>query len=184
MIRPVVIYNFKPTPVSEPITEFGTDELKQLETDLFETVWAANGVGLAAMQIGVYKQMAVIHLYPPHYHEDVKFTICNPKILEASGKQCSKEGCLSLPGRMANNVPAAAEAYVQFQELDGTERRMVFDGLAARAFQHEIEHMAGKYFFERTSSIQRTLLLGKFRKERTAMAKGKITCRIPITLNS
>lgn len=162
MIREIVKY---PDPVlqkpAEPVTEFN-DELRALVDDMFESMYAAHGIGLAAPQIGVAKRLTVIDLSFKKNPEE-KIVLINPEIIHKEGKQSEEEGCLSLP-EIRERVSRAAKVTVRAQDENGEWFEMDGDELLARAMQHEIDHLDGILFIFRVSALKRDLLLRKIRK--------------------
>ena len=148
---------------SHQVKTFGP-ALKQLAADMFETMHAANGVGLAAPQIGIAQRMTVIWI-PPEVEEredgtqvevapEQSYVLINPQIVKSSDKEViGQEGCLSLPG-WYGEVPRAAWVTVEYQDLDGKQRRIrKASGLLGRALQHEIDHLDGVLFTERIRDL-------------------------------
>jgi peptide deformylase len=143
------------------ITKFD-EELRALAFDMFETMYFAHGVGLAAPQIGISKRIAVIDVT---FKEDpgAKIVIVNPEIVHKQGKQTASEGCLSLPD-FREPVTRAERVTVRAQDLEGKSFEVSGDGLLARAFQHEIDHLNGKLFISHLSALKRDLIKRKIRK--------------------
>jgi peptide deformylase len=162
MLRAIVKY---PDPVlerlTEPVTEFD-DELSKLVDDMFESMYAAKGIGLAAPQIGLSKRLTVIDLSFKERPED-KIVLVNPEIVFREGKQYEEEGCLSLP-EIREKVSRAAKVRVRAQNLKGEWFELEGEELLARAFQHEIDHLDGILFFRRVSALKRDLILRQIRK--------------------
>ncbi len=162
MIREIVKY---PDPVlqrpTEPVTEFN-DELRALVDDMFESMYAAQGIGLAAPQIGVSKRLTIIDL-SFQKNPDERIVLVNPEIIHSEGKQYEEEGCLSLP-EIREKVRRAAKVKVRAQDLAGEWFEIEGEELLARAFQHEIDHLDGILFLFRVSALKRDLLLRKIRK--------------------
>ncbi len=162
MIYPIVKFG---DPVLEkpaaPITEFN-DELRKLAEDMFESMYAAHGVGLAAPQIGVPKRIAVIDVT---FKEDpnAKIVLVNPEIVHTEGKQTSSEGCLSLP-EFRENVSRAAKVTARAQDLEGKTIEVTGEELLARALLHETDHLNGKLFISHVSALKRDLIKRKVRK--------------------
>ncbi len=166
MIYPIVKF---PDPIlqrrSAPVTEFD-DELRKLVADMFESMYAAQGIGLAAPQIGIAKRLTVIDLSNQKEPKD-KIVLINPEITLQEGKQVEEEGCLSLPEirekvrRSARVMVKAQDEYGKWSEREGTE-------LLARAFQHEIDHLDGVLFIFRISALKRDLILRRIRKMQRA----------------
>jgi peptide deformylase len=162
MIREIVKY---PDPIlqtpTEQVVEFD-DELRSLAGDMFESMYKAAGIGLAAPQIGVSKRITVIDLSNQKTPED-KIVLVNPEIIHREGKQYEDEGCLSLPD-IRDKVARAAKVKVKAQDLEGNWFEMEGTELLARAFQHEIDHLDGILFPWRLSALKRDLILRKIRK--------------------
>ncbi len=162
MIRAIVIY---PDPIlqrpTEPVAEFD-DELRSLAADMFESMYKAVGIGLAAPQIGVGKRITVIDLSNQQNPGD-KIVLVNPQIVHREGKQVEEEGCLSLPD-IRDKVARAAKVRVRAQDLDGKPIELEGTELLARAFQHEIDHLDGILFPWRLSALKRDLILRRIRK--------------------
>jgi peptide deformylase len=143
------------------MTEFD-EELRTLAADMFESMYTAIGIGLAAPQIGVAKRVTVIDLSNKKDAKD-KLVLVNPEIIHKEGKQVEEEGCLSLPD-IRDKVARAAKVKVRAQDLEGKTFEMEGDALLARAFQHEIDHLDGILFPWRLSTLKRDLILRKIRK--------------------
>jgi len=161
MIREIVTY---PDPIlqqpAEKITAFD-DELRTLAADMFESMYKAIGIGLAAPQIGVSKRITVIDLSNQKNPKD-KIVLVNPEIVHKEGKQLEEEGCLSLPD-IRDKVSRAAKVKVRAQDLDGKTIELEGAELLARAFQHEIDHLDGILFPWRLSALKRDLILRRIR---------------------
>jgi len=166
MIREIVKF---PEPIlerpTEPVIEFN-DELRKFVDDMFESMYAAKGIGLAAPQVGVSKRLTVIDLSFQERPED-KIVLINPEIVLREGKQYEEEGCLSLP-EIREKVSRAAKVKVRAQDLDGKSFEMEGTELLARAFQHEIDHLDGILFIRRVSALKRDLILRRIRKMQKA----------------
>ncbi len=162
MIRPIVKY---PDPIlqrpTEPVTTFD-EELRTLVDDMFESMYAAKGIGLAAPQIGVGKRLTVIDLSNQENPDD-RIVLINPEVIETAGRQYEEEGCLSLP-EIREKVVRASTVKVKAQNLNGEWFEMDGDELLARAFLHEIDHLDGVLFIYRLSGLKRDLILRKIRK--------------------
>jgi peptide deformylase len=144
------------------ITEFDTPELNQLIGDMFESMYAAKGVGLAAPQIGIAKRIAVIDL---SVAEDPaqKIVLINPEIIRKEELQTGEEGCLSLPG-FREQVTRPKSVTVRAQNSKGEWFEMNGDDLLARAFCHEIDHLNGRLYISHVSALKRDLIRRKVRK--------------------
>ncbi len=162
MIREIVKY---PDPVlqraAEPVAVFD-DALQTLIDDMFESMYAAKGIGLAAPQVGVSKQITVIDLSFAKEPKD-KLVLINPEITFREGRQYEDEGCLSLP-EIREKVSRSAKVRVRAQNASGEWFELDGEELLARAFQHEIDHLHGILFFARVSMLKRDLLMRKIRK--------------------
>jgi peptide deformylase len=166
MIRTIVKY---PDPilqqVSEPVSVFDK-ELAKLVDDMFESMYDAKGIGLAAPQIGVNKRITVIDLSNQANPEE-KLVLINPEITYREGKQYSEEGCLSLP-EIREKVSRASKVKIRAQDVTGKWFEMEGEELLSRCFQHEIDHLDGILFLFRISGLKRDLLLRKIRKMQKA----------------
>ncbi len=145
----------------EPVTEFD-DELRRFVADLFETMYASQGIGLAAQQVGVAKRVTVIDLSLGKNPAE-KLVLVNPEVIERAGKQYEEEGCLSFP-EIREKVARAAKVRIRAQDENGKWFEMDGEELLARAFQHEIDHLDGILFIFRMSPLKRSLNLRKIRK--------------------
>ena len=162
MILKIVKY---PEPVlsqpGEPVTEFDT-ELKKLVDDMFETMYASQGIGLAAPQVDVGKRVTVVDLSQGKDPAQ-KLVLVNPEVIFREGKQYEEEGCLSFP-EIREKVQRANKVRIRAQDLKGKWFEMDGEELLSRAFQHEIDHLDGMLFIFRMSSLKRDLVLRKVRK--------------------
>src|SRR3974390_2275887 len=145
----------------EPVTEFDA-ELAKLAEDMFETMYASQGIGLAAPQVAVSKRVTVVDLSQGKDPAQ-KLVLVNPEVILREGRQYEEEGCLSLPD-IREKVVGAATVRVRAQDLKGKWFEMDGEELLARAFQHEIDHLDGKLFIFRMSALKRDLALRKIRK--------------------
>ena len=162
MIRDIVKYPEKSlTEVSSTITEFGED-LDSLVNDMFETLYAAPGIGLAAPQVGVNERVVVIDLTAGE-EEGHQIVLVNPEVVEESGIQKEEEGCLSLPGLQAV-VERPARVKVVARDLKGKEFEIEGTELLARALSHEIDHLYGVLYIEKLPFIKKDLMKRKIRK--------------------
>ena len=162
MIYPIVKFG---DPVLErtaaPVTHFDA-ELRQLIEDMFESMYAAQGVGLAAPQIGISKRIAVIDVT---FKDDPsqKLVLINPEIIHKEGHQRSNEGCLSLP-EFREKVTRPNRVTVRAQDVHGKTFERTGEELLARAFLHETDHLNGKLFISHVSALKRDLIKRKIRK--------------------
>jgi peptide deformylase len=142
-------------------------ELPALVADLFETCFAAPGIGLAAPQIGVNRRVAVIDL-SVGADPEARIVLINPGIVESSGEQKEEEGCLSIPD-LAEWVVRPARVRARFHDAAGTERELEGTGLLARALCHEIDHLNGVLYIDRLRGLKRELT---WRRVARAQARG------------
>jgi peptide deformylase len=162
MIYPIVKYG---NPVLEkpaaPVTQFD-DELKALVADMFESMYEAKGVGLAAPQIGISKRLAVIDVSFKENPRE-KLVLANPEIIHTEGKQKQSEGCLSIPD-FRENVTRANKVTIRAQDVNGRWYEKTGEELLARAFLHETDHLNGKLYISHLSALKRDLIKRKIRK--------------------
>lgn len=155
--RPIVDY---PAAVllepGDPVTNFDS-ELARLTQDMFETMYDARGVGLAAQQIGVPLRLFVMDC------DGIKLVAANPEIISAEGEQDGEEGCLSV-GAIHAELKRAAKVKLRAQDVTGKLFEREVTGLAARCFLHETDHNDGILFIRHLSPLRRDLLVRKFRK--------------------
>ena len=162
MIYPIVKFG---NPVlekpSEPVTVFD-DELKKLVADMFESMYAAHGVGLAAPQIGISKRLAVVDIT---FKEDpeAKLVLANPEIIHTEGRHTQNEGCLSIP-EFREPVTRARKVTLRAQDLNGSVFERTGEELLARAFLHETDHLNGKLYIHHLSALKRDIIKRKIRK--------------------
>jgi peptide deformylase len=163
MVRNILKYG---DPVLETcadlITEFDTPELHGLIADMWETMYAAKGVGLAAPQIGIGKRLSVIDTSVGEREED-KIVIINPEIVLKEGSQTGEEGCLSIPG-FREPVTRAHKVRVTARNEKGEPVEYDGEELLARALQHEIDHLNGILFISHLSTLKRDMIRRKIRK--------------------
>jgi peptide deformylase len=148
--------------VSQPVPEVDSD-LKTFMADMLETMYDANGIGLAAIQVGVAKRVAVIDLDPGGPNSKPLYLI-NPRIVEASGELAPyHEGCLSVP-EVWDDVRRPAKVTVEYMDEKGRTQRVSADGLFATCLQHEIDHINGLLFIDHLSKLKRSIALRKSAK--------------------
>jgi peptide deformylase len=163
MIYPIVKYGdaVLETPAAT-VTEFDTPELRQFIADMFESMYAARGVGLAAPQIGVSRRIAVIDTSNGE-DPDAKLVLINPEIVKIEGSQSGEEGCLSIPG-FRENVSRGKRVTVKAQNIQGEWFDKTGEDLLARAFLHETDHLNGRLYISHVSVLKRDLIKRKIRK--------------------
>ena len=148
--------------VSEPV-ETVDDELRALMDDMLETMYAAPGIGLAAVQVGVPKRVIVMDLARDEEPKQPRFFV-NPQILSVSEELKEfEEGCLSVPD-MYELVERPAQAHVRYLDYDGAEREVQADGMLAVCLQHEMDHLEGVLFIDHLSKLKRDMILRKLGK--------------------
>ncbi len=148
------------------------DELRELVEDMLETMYFAEGIGLAAPQIGVSRRVCVLDLHDEDNPEGGRWVFVNPVIVESSDEEDkSTEGCLSIP-EMEEVVARPARVTVRGFDAEGETVEVEADGVLARALQHEIDHLDGVLFIDRLSAFKRRALLKKWRKSQKEGAKG------------
>jgi peptide deformylase len=145
----------------EPVTEFDA-ELRKFVANMFETMYASQGIGLAAQQVGVAKRVTVIDLGQGKDPAQ-KLVLINPEIIFREGKQYEEEGCLSFP-EIREKIARAAKVRIRAQDEKGKWFEMDGEELLSRAFQHEIDHLDGMLFVFRMSALKRDLTMRKIRK--------------------
>ncbi|MDE1176038.1 MAG: peptide deformylase [Edaphobacter sp.] len=145
----------------EPITVFDK-KLKTLVDDMFESMYEAQGIGLAAPQIGLSQRLTVIDVSFKKDPEQ-RIVLINPEIIEREGEQYEEEGCLSLPD-IRDKVKRASWVKVRAQDADGKWFEIEGDELLARAFQHEIDHLDGVLFIDRISRLKKEMTVRRIKK--------------------
>ena len=149
--------------VSEPVTSVNT-EVKNLMDDMLETMYAAPGIGLAAVQVGVLKRIIVIDLSKDGQKKDPLF-IVNPQITFKSDELISyEEGCLSIPNQFAE-VKRPSSCKVNFLDYNGKKREINADGLLATCVQHEVDHLNGVLFIDHLSKLKKDIIIKKTKKQ-------------------
>jgi peptide deformylase len=138
------------------------DELRKLIDDMFETMYAAPGIGLAATQVDVHKRLLVTDVSA---NNSEPYVLINPSILEKDGVTVSEEGCLSVPGYY-EEVERAEHIRVRFLDRNGDEVEMEAEGLLAVCIQHEMDHLEGKLFVDYLSEAKRQRIRKRLQKER------------------
>jgi peptide deformylase len=175
MVRDIVIW---PDPIlkkpAAPVARVD-DDVRRLLDDMAETMYAADGVGLAAPQVGISKRVVVIDTSPRQEGQRLLHLV-NPEILKTEGETVFTEGCLSVPGE-AEDVQRAAKVWVRAVGRDGKPFEIEAEGLLAIALQHEIDHLEGTLFVDHLSSLKRELIrkrMKKLKAERATEHAGEI----------
>jgi len=146
---------------AQPVTAFDAG-LRQLVSDMFETMYQAPGIGLAATQVDVHRQLVVMDVSE---EKDKPLVLVNPRIVSRAGAQVYQEGCLSVPGVYAD-VERALEIRVAAQDLDGKPFELDAEGLLAVCIQHELDHLQGKVFVDYLSPLKREMVRKRLEKQR------------------
>jgi peptide deformylase len=146
---------------AQPVTVFD-DRLRQLAADMLETMYAANGIGLAATQVNVHQRLFVTDISDERDRPQV---LVNPRIVDKRGEQVYQEGCLSFPGIYAD-VQRAGWIRAEAEDLDGHTFTLEAEGLMAVCIQHELDHLDGKVFVDYLSTLKRSMLLKRMEKQR------------------
>jgi peptide deformylase len=152
---------------AEPVRQFDA-ALKQLIADMLQTMYAAPGIGLAATQVNVHRQLLVMDVSSEKNQPQIYI---NPQIVTRDGVEVSEEGCLSVPN-VFEEVERAARVQLRAQDADGQPFERDLDGLAAVCLQHEMDHLAGKLFVDYLSGLKRERIRRKLEKERRERASG------------
>jgi len=148
---------------AKPVETFD-EELKTLTGDMFETMHSVNGIGLAATQIGVAKQVAVIDISP---EKNEPLVIVNPaiQILDPSKTEDYDEGCLSVPG-FFEKISRPSDIKLSYQDLNGKKQEIKPDGLLTKVVQHELDHLNGRLFVDHISELKRRRIRNKIVKQK------------------
>jgi peptide deformylase len=169
MVREIVIW---PDPIlkkkASPVSQVD-DSIRSLVNEMFETMYAADGVGLAAPQIGVLKQVIVLDT-TPRQPESKPVAMINPQIIAKEGTTRYSEGCLSVPGE-AEEVERAARVTAKFLDVSGREQTIEADGLLAVAIQHETDHLHGTMFVDYLSPLKRELIRKRMKRLKAERAE-------------
>ncbi len=148
----------------EPLEKVDT-ETKQLMDDMLETMYAAPGIGLAAIQVGILKRLVVIDISKGEEEKKPVFLI-NPQIIHRSKKtSIYEEGCLSLPGQFAE-IERPAECTLKYIDYNGKEKELKADGLLATCVQHEVDHLNGILFIDYLSKLKKDMIIKKLVKQK------------------
>ncbi len=150
----------KSTPV-----EAVDDDVRKLLGDMLETMHAAPGIGLSAVQVGVPKCLITVDVSRDD-EDNAPLFLVNPKILEYSNEvQTFSEGCLSLPDQFAD-LPRPEAIILDYLDYDGAQQQIQADGLLSRCIQHEMDHLLGRLFVDHMSAVKRSMILRKLEKAR------------------
>ncbi|WP_448583365.1 peptide deformylase [Thermocrinis sp.] len=147
------------------------NDIKKLVEDMFETMYAEDGVGLAANQIGEPLRIMVIDTTPKKESPPIKLVLINPELLHAEGTIKYKEGCLSFPG-LTVEVERYSRVKLKALDLQGEEKEYEFEGFPAIVFQHELDHLDGITFIDRVNGLKRRLALERYSKLQKQYSRG------------
>ncbi len=190
-ILPIYTYGTKILKEKAQPVVTADDSLHKLIYDMFETMKKANGIGLAATQVGDLRRVLVVDISDtdePNAEGEVEdvnhptspqlprtLVVINPQILESEGEWTMEEGCLSLPGIRAD-VSRPEKIRIRFLDAELREQEIVADGLLARVLQHEMDHLEGVLFIDRINRAKRSLLMNQLRK----LKKGEMDVNYPV----
>jgi peptide deformylase len=162
MLLPILKYGATELKTPSSSVDVFNGELEKLAKDMIETMYSAPGIGLAAPQIGINIRFATVDL---SVGEDEKqlIVLCNPEIVSAEGEQKSEEGCLSIPD-FTDTIVRPKAVVVRGQDLHGNDVEIRAEGLLARCFSHEIDHLNGVLFIDHLSPLKRNLIRNKIKK--------------------
>ena len=158
------------TQQSAPVAQVD-DGVRRLIADMFETMHAAEGVGLAAPQIGIHQRVVVLDVRS-RFPDSKPLALINPRIVHKEGSQLFEEGCLSLPGEF-EEVERCALVRLEFLDEEGTPQVLDCEGFLAVAVQHEMDHLEGVVFVDRVSSLKRELVRKRMKRLKSARAQEK-----------
>ena len=155
--------------ISEPVLEVGMFE-RELMDDMLDTMYSANGIGLAAIQIGVPKRIIVIDISK---NKDIKkpMFFVNPVIKNQNKENSTyEEGCLSVPGQFAE-IDRPSKCEIDYLDYDGNKQNLIAEGLLATCIQHEMDHLEGILFIDYLSKLKKTMIIKKLSKQKKAIER-------------
>ena len=162
MLLPILKYGAPELKRVSVAVDFFNGELEKIARNMVETMYGAPGIGLAAPQVGLNIRLATVDLSVGE-EKGRLITICNPEIVSVEGEQKSEEGCLSIP-EFTDTILRPSRMVVRGQDLHGDEIRIEAEGLLARCFSHEIDHLNGILFVDHLSSVKKNLVRNKIKK--------------------
>ncbi len=178
MILPIYLYGdpiFKKP--ARKLTDIDDNFIETLK-DMFETMEVADGIGLAATQVGIPYSFAVIDVSVYEEYKDFKrMVIINPEIVYSSGEEIMEEGCLSIPGIRAEII-RPAKVVLRYQDIDFKTNEIECEGLLARVVQHEVDHLYGKFFIDYLSPVNLKMLKPKL----TKIKRGEVKAHYPLVI--
>jgi peptide deformylase len=162
MLLPILKYGAAELKNPTHRVDFFNSELNKIVRNMVETMYSAPGIGLAANQVGLNIQLATIDLSVGEDQAQL-ITICNPEVVSIEGEQKSEEGCLSIP-EFTDTISRPRKMIVKGLDIHGDEIRIEAEGLLARCFSHEIDHLNGILFIDHLSALKRNLIRNKIKK--------------------
>ena len=162
MVREILIWPHPTLKKKASLVSKVDDAIRALVTDMFESMYDADGVGLAAPQVGVLKRIIVLDT-TPRQPESKPLAMINPELVSTEGEVTYNEGCLSIPGE-AEDVDRAAKVTVKFLDPEGKQQTLAAEGLLAIAIQHEMDHLEGVVFVDHVSALKRELIRKRMKK--------------------
>ena len=181
MIYPIVLYGHPVLRQKAKDVLLGDQSVRELVSSLFETMYAAQGVGLASPQVGISLRVFVVDSMPVEGNEEdaLKQAFINPRIIDKNGDPWSfEEGCLSIPG-IREEISRKSGTVIQYFDENWQKYEQTFDGMKARIIQHEYDHIEGTLFTDHISSFKKRLLKGKLSNIRKGNADTSYRVKIP-----
>lgn len=179
-VLPVYIYEQSVLRKKAKIVKAPDQHLVTLASDMFETMHQANGIGLAANQVGSLQRIIVVDVSDTEDGKDLPpIALINPEILAEEGRLIMEEGCLSIPD-IRDEVERPENIHVRYRDLEFNERTLEATGILARVIQHELDHLNGILFFDRIGAIKRKLLRGRLNRLR----RGEFEVNYPVVAES
>ena len=146
------------------------DEIRNLMDDMLETMYAAPGIGLAAIQVGVAKRIIVLDISPKDEPKKPMFFV-NPKIISKSDNNSTyEEGCLSVPGQFAE-IDRPDKCHISYIDYDGQQKEIKAEGMIATCIQHEMDHLEGILFIDYLSKLKKTMIVKKLSKQKKELER-------------
>ena len=146
------------------------DDIRKLMDDMLETMYAAPGIGLAAIQVGVPKRVIVLDISPKNEPNNPMFFV-NPKIISKSHNNSTyEEGCLSVPGQFAE-IDRPDKCHISYIDYDGQQKEIKAEGMIATCIQHEMDHLEGILFIDYLSKLKKTMIVKKLNKQKKELER-------------
>jgi peptide deformylase len=169
MVREILVWPHPTLKLKAKPVAVVDDTIRTLIKDMFESMYEADGVGLAAPQVGVLSNVIVLDT-TPRQPESKPVAMVNPEIVELEGKMVYREGCLSIPGE-AEDVERAAIVTVKYLDENGVQQTLRAEGLLAVAIQHETDHLKGLMFVDHVSALKREVIRKRMKKYQATLAE-------------